>query len=126
MALSLKWQVEGGKVYSQSGTPRNDCLRGKTVGAHTHTYTLFAHRHRIIFSFCYTFICPSADSRSIGRPDKRRMAVCAPACACVCVCTSRHCVCSLYPSTHLSAEPCGPVRVETRDLVQATDRRNKR
>lgn len=83
MVPSLKWQVKVENVYSQCGKC-NYCLRGKMLSAHVRTQKyIYAHRHTLGFSFCYTFICPTADSWSMGSPDKK--SACACACRPVCV-----------------------------------------
>lgn len=86
----------------------NDVMTVSEEKCNTHTH--------LVFSFCYTFICPSADSRSLESPDKKR--VCACACKPVCVHFSVRLTCHTKPGSS--------VKVKTRDLVSAIDRRNKR
>lgn len=65
------WQVKEENFYSQCRKPSNGCLRRKNA---THMY---GWTHCRFLSYCYTFIWLSADSRSLGSPEKGHVCVCA-------------------------------------------------
>lgn len=68
----------------------------------THTYT---HGYTLGFFYsCYTFICPSTDSRPLGSPARE---------VCICVCMSQ-CVFILSFKPTCQAKPGSSVKVKTR------------